>query len=95
MNPTYEAVVGLEPRDQREVYLPAGVGFTRESGRHGVRHRKGGRAVPNNKEMLDWLDTSTPGWYTAMKTEERGKMPRRIIIFETSQHAALFKLFWT
>ena len=91
MNATFETVAGWEPRDQREVYLPAGVGFTRQK----PRGRSRGRAVPNNEEMVEWLDASTPGWTTAMKTEKVGKMPRRIIQFETSQQAALFKLFWT
>lgn len=90
MNATFEAVVGNEPRDTREVYLPAGVSITRET-----RTKRRGRTVPNNAEMVAWLDASTPGWYTALKGEQVGKVPRRIIIFATSKDAALFKLFWS
>lgn len=89
MNATYEAVVGDEPRNQREVLLPAGVGITREN--RGPRRR--GRVVPNNTDMVTWLDTSTPGWYSAIKGGRRDA--RRVIIFASSQQAALFKLFWT
>lgn len=92
MTTTFEAVVGLEPRTAREVALPAGVFVVPE------KRIKGRRTVPDNPEMVEWLDHSTPGWVCVLnrvavtKTTSRYQ---RVIIFETSDHAALFKVFWT
>lgn len=82
MNPTFEAVVGWEPRYKREAFIPAGVGVTRDP-------KARGRVIPDNPEMVAWLDESTPGWYSALKNN------KRILLFQTSAHAALFKLFWS
>lgn len=88
MNATYAAVVGQEPSVTREVPVPAGVGVTRQTRK---RHMLGkGRIVPDNAEMVAWLDASTPGWYSVVKNDQG-----RTLVFATTAHAALFKLFWT
>lgn len=94
MNATYAAVVGQEPRETREVPVPAGVSVTREPRRRGRFTSGGGRVVPNNPEMVEWLDHSTPGWYSAMKSSMPNR-PSRVLIFSSTADAALFKLFWT
>lgn len=95
MNATFDDLVGSEARTLRTVKFPAGVGATREPRRRSGRLRGAGRVIPNNPEMVEWLDASTPGWYSAMYGETLGSKPSRAIVFSTMAHASLFKLFWT
>lgn len=93
MNATFDAITEQEPRETREVPVPAGVGVTRQVRK---RHNLGkGRIVPDNEDMLAWLDASTPGWYATLKGNRGLAKHHRVLVFTTSAHAALFKLFWS
>lgn len=88
----------------RTLDLPEGVGTVPEhvrTRRRGNKFRVRTRIVPDNADLVTWLDNSTPGWACVLIGDDQDDLdangwptPIRKLQFMSDRQAALYKLFW-
>ena len=87
-NDTYTQLIG-EPYT---IPMTKAITFEPRKRRSASSKGGGGRIIPENSKLKEWLDSQTPGW----RIWRDGNSPtiRYNISFETVNQAVLYKTFW-